>query len=231
MQLAIFDFDGTLLGGDSDVLWCRFLIEHATLDPGLARRSALLGAHYVGGTVVPEEYARFQAALLGGQTLKGLQPLRERFLREVLRPRIPAAARALLQRHRRHGDTLVLTTATNRVVSELAAQDLGVDVYHCTELECQQGRFTGRLAGTPNMRLGKLERLRAWLAESGDGVAALKRACFYSDSINDLPLLSVVGRAIVVDPDRRLALTALRKGWARIELHGGGAQVLEAAPA
>ena len=230
MQLAIFDLDGTLLGGDSDALWCRFLIDHAMLDPALARRSELLATHYAGGTVVPEEYARFQAALLAGHTLAGLLPLRERFLHEEIRPRIPAAARALLQRHRRDGDTLVLTTATNRVVSELTAQDLGVDVYQCTELESQHGRFTGRLAGTPNMRIGKLERLRVWLAERGEGTAALKRACFYSDSINDLALLSVVGRPIVVDPDRRLAATALRKGWAQIELHGR-ARLVEAAAA
>ena len=228
MQLAIFDLDGTLLGGDSDALWCRFLIDHAMLDPALARRSDVLAAHYAGGTVVPEEYARFQAALLAGHTLAGLRPLRERFLHDEIVPRIPAAARALLQRHRRDGDTLLLTTATNRVVSELTAQHLGVDVYQCTELESQHGRFTGRLASAPNMRIGKLERLRNWLAAQGEGAAALKRASFYSDSINDLALLSVVGHPIVVDPDRRLAATALRKGWAQIELHGS-ARAAEAA--
>ena len=219
MQLAIFDLDGTLLGGDSDTLWCRFLIEQQGLDTALAARCEQVAALYAAGTVVPEEYARCQAGLLAGRMAADLLPLRQRFLAEVVRPRIPHAARELLQRHRQDGDTLVLTTATNRIVSELTAQDLGVDAYLCTELEQLGGRFTGRVVGAPNMRIGKVDRLRSWLASQGQGGAALKRATFYSDSINDLALLSVVGRPIVVDPDPRLAAMAIRKGWAQLELH------------
>lgn len=219
MQLAIFDLDGTLLGGDSDILWCRFLLDQHWIDASQAARCDQVAALYAAGTVVPEEYARCQAGLLAGHTPAQLLPLRQRFLAEVIRPRIPHAARELLQRHRLDGDTLVLTTATHRVVSELTAQDLGVDAYLCTELECVDGRYTGRTVGATNMRIGKVERLRSWLAAQGQSGALLKRATFYSDSINDLALLSVVGRPIVVDPDRRLAAMAMRKGWTQLELH------------
>lgn len=219
MQLAIFDLDGTLLGGDSDSLWCRFLIQQQWLDPSHATRCDQVAALYAAGTVVPEEYARCQAGLLTGRSVADLLPLRQRFLAEVIRPRIPHVARELLQRHRLDGDTLVLTTATPRVVSELTAQDLGVDAYLCTELEVVGGRFTGRVVGAPNMRIGKVDRLRNWLAAQGQGGGVLKRATFYSDSINDLALLSVVGRPIVVDPDPRLAAMALRKGWTQLALH------------
>jgi HAD superfamily hydrolase (TIGR01490 family) len=147
--------------------------------------------------------------------------LRRRFFDDVVRRRISDDARALLQKHREAGDVLVLTTATNRVVSELTAGDLDVDHYLCTELEIVDDRLTGRIAGAPNMGTGKLKRLREWLMAQGWSDGLLKQAAFYSDSINDLSLLSVVGRPVVVDPDPRLEATALRKRWTVMRLHRG----------
>lgn len=225
MQLAIFDLDGTLLTGDSDTLWCQFLADLGEIDAGQAERCALVARHYAAGTVVPDDYCLAQAALIAGRSMASLQPLRERFLAEVIRPRVPHAARELLLRHRTEGDTLLLTTATSRVVSELTAADLGVDDYLCTELVWADGLCTGALLGGANMRLGKLERVRAWLAARGEPDSVLRRAAFYSDSINDLALLSVVGRPVVVDPDARLAATAMRKGWSVLKLHQRPRQV------
>ena len=218
MQLTIFDLDGTLLSGDSDTLWCRFLIDQGELDGERLRHSAEVAAHYAAGTVVPEDYCQFQASLLRGRSLAALQPLRQRFLADIIRPRIPQAARDLIEHHRRAGDTLLLTTATYGIVSEFTAQDLAVDAYLCTELEWTDGLCSGRTQGRLNIRMGKVDRLRGWLAEHGQTDALLKRATFYSDSINDLALLSVVGRPVVVNPDVRLASTAIRKGWKQLNL-------------
>ena len=216
MHLALFDLDHTLLSADSDILWCDFLVKEGLLEPEVREHAAEIEARYTSGIVTPPEYCDFFAATLAGRTAVELQPIRERFLAEAVRPLIPEDSRALLRRHREAGDTLVLTTATNRVVSELTALDLGVDHYLCTELACVDGRYTGRTTGVLNMRTGKLERLRTWLAELGETEQVLKRARFYSDSINDLALLSVVGFPTVVDPDPRLESTALRKGWAML---------------
>lgn len=213
MALTLFDLDHTLLSGDSDVLWCEFLIDSGLLDVSLRERSAEVAAGYAAGTIAPIEYCDFHAGTLAGRTAAELEPLRERFLLTRVRPRISADARALLHKHRAAGDTLVLTTATNRVVSELTARDLGIDHYLCTELEFDGQRYSGRTIGTPNMRIGKLERLRQWLADQGLPEQTLKRASFYSDSINDLVLLSVVGRPVVVDPDPRLESAARRNNW------------------
>lgn len=218
MSLALFDLDGTLLSADSDTLWCGFLVAHGVLDPSLEERSADMSRAYAAGTVVPDDYARFQARLLSGLTPQQLLPLQQRFVAEWVRPLIPDAARQLLQQHREAGDTLVLTTATSRVVSGLTAQDLGVDAHLCTELELQDGRYTGELRGRVNMRTGKVENLRAWLADQGLPDSLLRRASFYTDSINDLALLSVAGRPVVVDPDMRLSVTAMRKGWTVLHL-------------
>ena len=213
MRLALFDLDHTLLSGDSDVLWCEFLLAQGLLDDSFVRRNRLMSEAYTAGSVTPADYCNFYAGLLAGRSEDDWLPLRQRFVDEVVRPRIPDDARALLQRHREAGHTLVLTTATNRVVSALTAADLGVDHHLATELEMADGCFTGRTLGTLNMRTGKVERLRTWLQTQGQPESVLKQATFYTDSINDLPLLSVVRQPVVVDPDPRLESTALRKGW------------------
>jgi HAD superfamily hydrolase (TIGR01490 family) len=213
MRLALFDLDHTLLSGDSDLLWCDFLLDRGLLDEGFRARNRHMAAAYTAGSVTPADYCNFYASTLAGHGEDYWQPLRERFLREVIRPRIPADARALLQQHRDAGHLLVLTTATNRVVSALTAADLGVDDYLATEVQVIDGLFTGRTQGVLNMRTGKVERLRAWLHGQGQTEAVLRQAAFYTDSINDLPLLSVVRRPVVVDPDPRLESAALRKGW------------------
>jgi len=213
MRLALFDLDHTLLSGDSDVLWCEFLLAQGLLDDSFTRRNRLMSEAYTAGSVTPSDYCNFYAGILAGRSEDDWLPLRQRFVDEVVRPRIPADARALLQRHREAGHTLVLTTATNRVVSALTAADLGVDHHLATELEMADGCFTGRTLGTLNMRTGKVERLRSWLQAQGQPDSVLRQATFYTDSINDLPLLSVVRQPVVVDPDPRLESTALRKGW------------------
>ena len=219
LRLALFDLDHTLLSGDSDVLWCDFLIDQGLLEARSRERSDEMAARYAAGTIIPRAYYDFYAGTLAGYEPSNLRALRERFLCEVVRPRIPEDARALLQRHRDAGDTLVLTTATNRVISELTAIDLGMDHYICTELEQVDGRLTGRTSGDLNMRAGKIVRLRQWLSGLGQPDRLLKEASFYSDSINDLALLSVVRRPIVVDPDPRLESAAVRKGWAVLRLN------------
>jgi HAD superfamily hydrolase (TIGR01490 family) len=213
MRLALFDLDHTLLSGDSDMLWCEFLVGLGLLDASFAERNRRMADAYTAGSVSPAEYCDFHAGTLAGHDLAYWEPLRERFLAEVIRPRIPDDARALLQRHRDSGHTLVLTTATNRIVSALTARDLQLEHHLATELELIDGCFSGRTLGVPNMRIGKVERLRAWLAEMGAPESALRQATFYTDSINDLPLLSVVRSPVVVDPDPRLESAALRNGW------------------
>jgi HAD superfamily hydrolase (TIGR01490 family) len=223
MTLALFDLDQTLLHGDSDLLWCEFLADRGMVPRRNREAARDVASRYVAGTVSPPEYCAFYAALTAGWSVDELGPTRQRFFDELLRPRIADETRTLLERHRAAGETVLLTTATNRLVSEFTARALGVDHYLCTELETLEGRLTGRVAGPPNMGTGKLLRLRAWLAARGDHDGELRRAVFYSDSINDLALLSAVGRPIAVDPDPRLEATALRKRWTLLRLRRSGA--------
>lgn len=220
MKLALFDLDHTLLDGDSDVLWCDFLIARGLLDGAVfGPRNAAMDAAYRAGTASPRAFCDFYVSTLAGRSEAEWDPLRRAFLDEVVAPRIPQAAHELVQRHRAAGDRLVLTTATNRCITALTAAHLGIADLIATECEiAPDGRFSGRTAGTLNMREGKVERLRAWLAARGDGDAALPRIA-YSDSINDLPLLLSVDEPVVVDPDPRLAAEAAARGWRRLNLH------------
>ena len=108
---------------------------------------------------------------------------------------------------------LVLTTASNQVIAERSAAELGFTHWLATALEQADGCYTGRVDGVPNMREGKLQRMQAWLAAQGLGAAALADAWFYSDSINDLPLLSAVGHPVAVNPDALLLQHARDKAW------------------
>ncbi|MEP7057331.1 MAG: HAD-IB family hydrolase [Caldimonas sp.] len=218
-RLALFDLDHTLLSGDSDVLWCEFLIEEGLLDRvEFGPRNREMAERYARGAASAEEFCGFYAQTLAGARRETRQPLRERFLTDVIAPRIGAPARALVEHHRGRGDRLVLSTATNRYLTELTARELGIDDLLATEVEIVDGIFTGRLAGVPNMRDGKVVRLRAWLLEQQLAESVLEAATFYSDSGNDLPLLMAVGHPVVVDPDQALAARAVRSGWPMLRL-------------
>ncbi len=221
-RLALFDLDGTLLAGDTDALWCAFLVEEGVLESDrFAGANRDVAERYARGAIEPAEFAAFYAATLAGLGPVQWWPLRDRFVSTIVAPRIGAAAYALVSRHRNAGDRLVLSTATNRFLTEPIAALLGIADLLATDLEQNAaGEFTGRLAGTVNMRDGKVIRMRQWLAAQGLGEPSLAAATFYSDSINDLPLLCAVGSAVVVDPDPRLRDEAARRRWPVISLLG-----------
>lgn len=213
MRLTLFDLDNTLLDGDSDVLWCDFLIEQGLLErANFTARNADMDLRYRAGTVGLEEFANFYVGTLAGRTPAQWEPLRQKFLRSVVVPRIGRAAMDLVQRHQDAGDLVVMTTATNRFLTELTAAHFGIEHLLATEPELVDGEFTGRTCGTLNMREGKVTRLHHWLAARDLALAALGSTA-YSDSINDLPLLQAVNRAVVVNPDAKLLAQAQTRGW------------------
>jgi HAD superfamily hydrolase (TIGR01490 family) len=224
LKLALFDLDGTLLEGDTDALWCAFLIDEGVLDrAAFEARNRDVIARYEAGAIEPAEFCAFYASTLAGRTAASWAPLRARFVEQRIALRIGAPARALVARHRDAGDRVVLTTATNRFLTEPIAGLLGIagDDLVATELEAVDGVFTGRTEGELNMRDGKVSRLRRWLRERRIDERAMDGATFYSDSANDLPLLRAVGQAVAVDPDERLRREAMQAGWPIVSLSSG----------
>lgn len=211
VQLALFDLDHTLLDGDSDSIWFRFLTEQGAVDADqMAEERARHSRDYRAGRMDVAAFYRLVLKPLAEHEPEQLQAWRERFVRERILPRIAAEARSLLQQHRDAGHTLVIVTATNRFITEPIARELGVPHLLATEAEHDGFRFTGRVAGVPCFREGKLSHLREWLYEEN---VTPSETWFYSDSHNDLPLLEYVDHPIAVNPDAVLTDIATQRNW------------------
>ncbi len=217
MTLALFDLDNTLLAGDSDHAWGQFLVDRGLVDAAAYQQmNDQFYQDYRAGTLDIVAYSEFVFAVLARNEPVELNAWRDEFMRERVEQMLLPKAFDLLQLHRMQGHTLVIITATNHFVTELIAQRLGVEHLIATEAERdEQGRFTGKLAGTPCFQAGKITRLKAWLDEHQ---VTLDGAWFYSDSRNDLPLLEAVDNPVVVDADPVLAAIALERGWAAMSL-------------
>jgi HAD superfamily hydrolase (TIGR01490 family) len=217
--LALFDLDHTLLTLDSDEAWVEFLIEERILDrQEFERANHELVARYRAGEATSVEFSYFYMSTLAGREPALLAEWHGRYLERKIRPAISEAARELLAEHRAEGHLMVLTTATGRFIVDPIASELGFEYLIATELEMEDGRYTGKVSGTPNMREGKVTRLEAWLGEREMTIEGFRQSWFYSDSVNDLPLLMRVTHPVVVNPDPSLAALALVKRWPQIEL-------------
>jgi len=216
LALAIFDLDNTLLSGDSDYLWGRFLAETGAVDGEAYERENLrFFRQYQAGELDIYEFLRFSLRPLKENTPEILQRWRESFLQTRIYPIITQASLDLVDRHRQAGDTLMIITATNTFVTEPIAARLGIEHLIGTTPELKNGRYTGNVDGIPSFREGKVQRLSIWLEQHAEN---LKGSSFYSDSHNDIPLLDIVDNPVAVDPDDELANYAAARNWPIISL-------------
>ncbi|TBU74334.1 HAD-IB family hydrolase [Pseudomonas daroniae] len=216
MRLALFDLDNTLLGGDSDHAWGDWLCERGILDGATYKaRNDAFYQDYLSGRLNITDYLNFTLDIFGRTEMAQLQAWHEQFMAECIEPIILPKGLALLDEHRTAGDKLLIITATNRFVTAPIAARLGVDTLLATECEMVDGRYTGRTTDVPCFREGKVTRLERWLQENGFD---LSDSSFYSDSMNDLPLLEQVSRPVAVDPDPNLLAEAQKRGWPVISL-------------
>ncbi|MCC6535003.1 MAG: HAD family hydrolase [Burkholderiales bacterium] len=220
MRLALFDLDNTLLAGDSDYEWAQYLIEQGILERAhYEARNRAFYEQYKAGVLDIHEFLDFQLKPLAAYPRHVLDDWHRGFMDERIRPRISAAARALTDRHRM--DVRVIITATNRFVTGPIAREFGIEHLVATEPEECDGGFTGAVSGLPCFREGKVTRLDAWLEGRGLALASFAESWFYSDSINDLPLLERVSHPVAVDPDQRLDAHARARAWPILRLHAG----------
>ncbi len=219
MKLALFDLDNTLLNGDSDFEWSQFLIRIGVLDRELfeAKNLAFYDA-YKAGTLNIQEFLDFQLKPLSRHARKTLDEWHRQFMRESVMPMITPQSRALVETHRAAGDVCVIITATNSFVTAPIAREFGVEHLIATEPEHLNGEFTGRVEGVPSFREGKITRLEAWLAERGWTLNSFTNSTFYSDSMNDLPLMCQVKHPVAANPDETLRAHAEQHGWRIISL-------------
>ena len=214
MNLALFDLDNTLLSGDSDYEWGQFLVDQGVLDgTEYEAQNREYYEQYVAGTLDIHEFLGFALRPLARHEPEELARWHSEFMHARILPMITTGARALVARHATAGDLCAIVTATNSFVTRPIAEEFGVPHLIATEPESVNGRFTGRVAGTPCFREGKVERVGDWLAGLGVALQSFAASTFYSDSHNDLPLLERVTEPVAVDPDPQLEAEAARRRW------------------
>ena len=220
MRLALFDLDHTLLSGDSDYEWTQYLVSKGILDrTTYEARNNEFYDQYKAGTMDIHEFLDFQLQSLADNPRTDLEQWHADFMETQIRPRLNQKARELVKRHLDQGDICAMVTATNSFVTGPIARELGIPHLIATIPAQENGQFTGKPRGLPSFREGKIARVDAWLESMGLWWNNFERSWFYSDSLNDLPLLQRVTDPVVVDPDATLRAHAENAGWPILNIH------------
>lgn len=221
MDLALFDLDNTLIAGDSDFEWAQFLIGKGILDRDLYEaKNVEFYEQYKAGTLDIDVFLDFQLQPLSRYPRALLDTWQREFLSRHIVPLVSDKARALVRKHLDHGALCAIVTATNSFVTGPIVREFGIAHLIATIPAQEDGQFTGRPRGLPSFREGKILRVEAWLEALGLWWSSFDRSWFYSDSQNDLPLLSRVSNPVVVDPDPTLRAHAVTAGWPIMSLLG-----------
>jgi HAD superfamily hydrolase (TIGR01490 family) len=221
MRLTLFDLDNTLLAGDSDHSWGEFVVRHGLVDAeSYRRRNQAFYDDYLAGKLDQMAFLRFSLEPLTRYAPDELAAIHRRFMDETIRPMMTPQSKALVGERLAAGDLVAVVTSTNRFITEPIARAFGIEHLIASEPEMRDGRYTGGVVGIPAFREGKIARLEDWLRARDARLADFDETWFYSDSINDLPLLDYVDHPVAVDPDPTLKAIALERAWPVISLRG-----------
>ena len=220
MKLALFDLDHTLIPMDSDFEWGQFTVRLGWRDEGsFGQANQVFYEQYEAGTLDIAEYIRFATAAIREQGMSKSVAAHAQYMSDVVQKSITTDALELVRKHQAAGDEVVIVTATNEFVTRPIAEAFGVKHLIAIELERDaNGLPTGEIKGVPSFREGKVVRVEQWLAERGATWRSVTQSTFYSDSINDLPLLEHVTHPVATNPDDRLRGVAEARGWPQLNL-------------
>ncbi len=215
MDLVLFDLDHTLLNGDTQTEWGCFLADRGILDlAAYQAKMAIFNKAYNQGKLDIQELLCFQLEILKNYPTATLEAWRQEFVQERIRPLIVEVGWKALAKHRSEGSEIILITATNTFLTAPIAELLDIKHLIASQVERDaQGNYTGWTLGIPSYGEGKVTRLHKWLSEQGRLWEDYTTVWFYSDSFNDLPLLSLVHHPIIVNPDEKLFHHAQQQHW------------------
>jgi len=220
MNLALFDLDHTLLPIDSDHTWGAFCIAEGLVDPAEHQaRNDAFAADYRAGTLDIHEYVGFAMRVAANASPERAAKMHAKYMQDWIVPAIKPVALDLVRSHQAAGDVCIIITATNEFVTRPIAAAFGVAHLIAVNLERDaKGHVTNRIAGVPSFQGGKVTRMEMWLAERGLAWSDISKSTFYSDSMNDLPLLERVTHPVATNPDARLRELAVRRQWRVLDL-------------
>lgn len=209
MSPVLVDLDGTLLAQpSSERRFIRYLARQGMLGPRQWLAAGLFFLRWSGrfGRAV----GRKNKAYLAGFDPRRVAQAAERFVDVEILPRLDPSMLARLRRHTSIGDTLVLLTGAPDFIAAPVARHIGARLVCATQCLLRDGRYTTR----PPLRHPFGAEKLALAQELARGLNTGLQCCVaYADSGDDIPLMRAVGRAVAVNPDRRLAREAGRRGW------------------
>lgn len=208
---AFFDFDKTLLAGDSAKIGIKYLYERG--DVGLPFIAGILARNffYKRNLYPPEGMSRFALTLYRGRDITEYVAGSASYYDEMLKPLLAPRVLARLRDHQRQGHETALCTASLRYMLEPVVKDLAIDHLLCTDLERRpDGRTTGRAVGPICVAEHKVTYAKRLADERGYDLAA---SWAYSDHHSDIPLLELVGNPVAVEPTKPLRRHAGARGW------------------
>ena len=207
MSLVFFDMDDTLLAGDAEAAWAKYMAENGLMkDEGFKEKIRKFDEDYRQGELDFSVYTEFLLAPIKGMTVEEVEDIVKPFCVNIVEEFKDSTSKGLLEKHTM--DECLITSGTLSFIVKEVASLLGIKTFFGTDPEVQEGCYTGKVSGKPNFGEEKVRKIENWL-----GDRSLIETIAYSDSINDLPLLNFSSKAVVLNPDSKLREKAVSLGW------------------
>jgi len=209
-EIYFFDMDHTLIDNDCDVSWKSFVVEQKLAPSDALERATFYYYQYVEGKLDITDFMNFQLQEFIGKTEAEMAQLSQQHFETWVKKTIYADALNEVKRVQALGVPTVLLSATNIVIARPVAKHFGFDACLATELELNDGHYTGKLAGEYALGAGKIAMARECCELHN---LSLADAAYYGDSVNDFPILEAVGFPIAANPCAELEAGAMEYGW------------------
>ena len=214
--LVIFDLDNTILNGDSDYAMINYLVHTQALDESAEKQNQIFIEDYQRGELDFDAYTTFALSAYIGMTRTEINEYMRPFVTKVIEPMINTLALKIIHDHGESGDTILLASATNELIVQPIAKRLDIQNVIGTQVKFINDKCTGEYIPPSALGEGKLQLVQQWMQKNNfDDFSGVT---FYSDSINDLPLLEAVDFPKAVNPDAMLEKISLERGWEIIDL-------------
>ena len=214
--LVIFDLDNTILNGDSDYAMINYLVHTQALDESAGKQNQIFIEDYQKGELDFDAYTTFALSAYIGMTRTEINEYMRPFVTKVIEPMINTLALKIIHDHGDSGDTILLASATNELIVQPIAKRLDIQNVIGTQVKFINDKCTGEYIPPSALGEGKLKLVQQWMQKNNfDDFSGVT---FYSDSINDLPLLEAVDFPKAVNPDAMLEKISLERGWEIIDL-------------
>ena len=216
---AVFDFDGTIISGYSATAFLKDQIARGEISPAdllqLTQAATRFGIGSLGFSALMAVHAQF----LAGRSEADYIANSERLFRRAIAKLIYPEARQLIEAHRAAGHSIAIISSATPYQVLPAAKDLGIEHVYATDLEVEDGQFTGGVVKPTCFGIGKVHAAERFTARQDTD---LDNCFFYSDSTDDIELLETAGRPVVLNGNRELKAIAREEGWAMADFSSRG---------